>query len=81
MAPSKTWNIPALYCAFAIIPDPRCAGATATPCAASCRILNVLGMVAAEAAFATAMPGDGRCWITCAATASVCWRCVGAMPA
>jgi cystathionine beta-lyase len=21
MAPSKTWNIPALYCAFAIVPD------------------------------------------------------------
>ena len=58
MAPSRTWNIPALYCAFAIIPDPRCAGATATPCAASCRMWNVLGMVAAGHT-ATAMPGDG----------------------
>ncbi len=40
MAPSKTWNIPALYCAFAIIPHP-----------------NLLGMVAAEAAYR-----DGGPW-------------------
>ena len=30
---------------------------------------------------ATAMPGGGRCWITCAATASVCWRLSRRCPA
>jgi cystathionine beta-lyase len=38
MAPSKTYNIPGLGCAFAIIPDPTaCGGTSATPCRASCR--------------------------------------------
>ena len=51
MAPSKTWNIPGLACAFAIIPDPQlrrryrhvAQGFNSTP--------NVLGLVATEAAY------------------------------
>lgn len=57
MAPSKTWNIPALYCAFAIIPDDTLRrrftramrGLVPTP--------NVLGLVATEAAYR-----DGDAW-------------------
>src|SRR5690606_27239370 len=51
MAPSKTWNIPALYSAFAIIPDAdlrhrftrTMRGIVPTP--------DVLGLVATEAAY------------------------------
>lgn len=51
MAPSKTWNIPALYCAFAIIPD---AGLRLRYRQAMRGLIpqpNLLGMVAAEAAY------------------------------
>lgn len=51
MAPSKTWNIPALYCAFAIIPD---AGLRRRYRHAMHGLIphpNLLGMVAAEAAY------------------------------
>ena len=56
MAPSKTWNIAGLQCAFAIIPDAplrqrfrqRMAGLVEAP--------NVLGMVAAEAAWRHGAP-------------------------
>lgn len=57
MAPSKTWNIPALYFAFAIIPD---AGLRRRYRHAMRGLIphpNVLGMVAAEAAYR-----DGGPW-------------------
>ena len=57
MAPSKTWNIPALYFAFAIIPD---AGLRRRYRHAMRGLIphpNVLGMVAAEAAYR-----DGDPW-------------------
>ncbi|MDR1463670.1 MAG: PatB family C-S lyase, partial [Azoarcus sp.] len=57
MAPSKTWNIPALYCAIAIIPD---AGLRANFRRAMRGVvpeINVLGFVAAEAAYR-----DGEPW-------------------
>lgn len=57
MAPSKTWNIPSLYCGFAIIPD----AALRTRYRHAMRGLiphpNLLGMVAAEAAYR-----DGDPW-------------------
>jgi len=59
MAPSKTWNIPALYCAFAIIPD---AGLRASYRRAMRGIVphvNVLGLAATEAAYR-----DGGTWRT-----------------
>lgn len=51
MAPSKTWNIPALYCAFAVIPD---AGLRRRYRHAMRGLIphpNLLGLVAAEAAY------------------------------
>ena len=57
MAPSKTWNIPALYCAFAIIPDPALRRRYRHAMRGVVPHVNVLGMVAAEAAYR-----DGDAW-------------------
>ncbi|HRD34879.1 MAG TPA: PatB family C-S lyase [Rhodocyclaceae bacterium] len=57
MAPSKTWNIPALYCAFAIIPDPKLRRAYARAMRGLAGHPNVLGLAAAEAAYR-----DGDPW-------------------
>ena len=57
MAPSKTWNIPALYCAFAIIPDPALRRRYRHAMRGIVPHVNVLGMVAAEAAYR-----DGYAW-------------------
>ena len=57
MAPSKTWNIPALYCAFAIIPDPALRRRYRHAMRGIVPHVNVLGMVAAEAAYR-----DGDAW-------------------
>ena len=57
MAPSKTWNIPALYCAFAIIPDAALRRRYRHAMRGIVPHVNVLGMVAAEAAYR-----DGDAW-------------------
>ncbi|MDT3672029.1 MAG: PatB family C-S lyase [Aromatoleum sp.] len=57
MAPSKTWNIPALYCAFAIIPDPALRRRFRHEMRGLVPHPNLLGMVAAEAAYR-----DGGPW-------------------
>ncbi|MBI4755983.1 MAG: aminotransferase class I/II-fold pyridoxal phosphate-dependent enzyme [Betaproteobacteria bacterium] len=57
MAPSKTWNIPALYCAFAVIPDPGLRGAFYHAMRGIVPHVNVLGLVATEAAYR-----DGGPW-------------------
>lgn len=57
MAPSKTWNIPALYCAFAIIPDPALRKRYRNAMRGLIPQPNVLGMVATEAAYR-----DGDPW-------------------
>ncbi len=51
MAPSKTWNIPALYCAFAIIPDSGLRRRYRHAMRGLIPHPNLLGMVAAEAAY------------------------------
>lgn len=51
MAPSKTWNIPALYCAFAVIPDANLRRRYQRAMRGVVPHVNVLGMVAAEAAY------------------------------
>lgn len=51
MAPSKTWNIPALYCAFAIIPDARLRARYKRAMAGIVPHVNVLGLTATEAAY------------------------------
>ncbi|MDY0012154.1 MAG: PatB family C-S lyase [Rhodocyclaceae bacterium] len=57
MAPSKTWNIPALYCAFAVIPDPGLRTRYRRALRGLVPHVNVLGLVAAEAAYR-----DGEPW-------------------
>ncbi|MBL8445232.1 MAG: PatB family C-S lyase [Zoogloeaceae bacterium] len=57
MAPSKTWNMPALYCAFAIIPDPGLRRAYVHAMRGLVSAPNVLGLVATEAAYR-----DGNPW-------------------
>lgn len=57
MAPSKTWNIPALYCAFAVIPDDAVRRRYRQAMRGIVPHANVLGMVAAEAAYR-----DGDDW-------------------
>jgi cystathionine beta-lyase len=57
IAPSKTWNIPALYCAIAIIPDPRLRVRYQRAMRGVVPQVNVLGLVAAEAAYR-----DGGPW-------------------
>ena len=57
MAPSKTWNIPALYCAFAIIPDAALRRRFRHEMRGIVPHPNLLGMVAAEAAYR-----DGGPW-------------------
>jgi cystathionine beta-lyase len=57
MAPSKTWNIPALYCAFAVISDAALRRRYRQAMRGIVPHVNVLGMVAAEAAYR-----DGEPW-------------------
>lgn len=57
MAPSKTWNIPALYASFAIIPDAELRRRFRRAMRGIVPQVNVLGMVAAEAAYR-----DGDTW-------------------
>ena len=51
MAPSKTWNIPALYCAFAIIPDANLRARYKRAMAGIVPHVNVLGLAATEVAY------------------------------
>ncbi len=57
MAPSKTWNIPGLYCAFAIIPAPELRSRYRRAMRGIVPHVNIFGMVAAEAAYR-----DGEPW-------------------
>lgn len=51
MAPSKTWNVPGLFCAFAIIPDPGLRRRFVQAMRGIVPAVNVMGLVAAEAAY------------------------------
>ena len=57
MAPSKTWNIPALYCSLAIIPDHDLRKRFRRAMRGIVPVPNLLGLVAAEAAYR-----DGDPW-------------------
>jgi cystathionine beta-lyase len=50
MAPSKTFNLPGLGCAFAVVPDPKLRGAFKRAMHGIVPHPNVLGLVACEAA-------------------------------
>ncbi len=56
MAPSKTWNIAALYCAFAVIPDAALRARYSRAMRGIVPHANVLGLVAAEAAYRYGTP-------------------------
>ncbi len=51
MAPSKTWNIPALYCAFAIIPNAALRARFRRAMRGIVPHVNVFGLTATEAAY------------------------------
>ena len=51
MAPSKTWNIPSLYCAFAVIPDDGLRRRFRHAMRGIVPHVNLLGLVATEAAY------------------------------
>ena len=51
LAPSKTYNIPGLGCSLAVIPDPQLRTAFVRAAAGIVPDVNVLGLVAGEAAF------------------------------
>jgi cystathionine beta-lyase len=57
MAPSKTWNVAALYCAFAVIPDAALRRRYRRAMRGLVPQANVLGLVATEAAYR-----DGEPW-------------------
>ncbi|THF63870.1 putative C-S lyase [Pseudothauera nasutitermitis] len=57
MAPSKTWNIPSLYCALAIIPDAGLRRRFRAQMRGIVPHVNLLGLVACEAAYR-----DGGPW-------------------
>jgi cystathionine beta-lyase len=57
MAPSKTYNLPGLGCAFAIVTDERLAVKLRTAMRGMVSRVNVLGLAACEAAYR-----DGRGW-------------------
>lgn len=50
-APSKTWNLPGLGCAFAVIPNPTLRARFRREMAGLVPSVNVLGLIAAEAAY------------------------------
>jgi cystathionine beta-lyase len=57
MAPSKTFNIPGLACAFAVIPDARLRRRFTGVMRGIVPHVNMLGLVATEAPTATARTG------------------------
>jgi cystathionine beta-lyase len=56
LAPSKTYNLPGLSCAFAVIPDPDLRQRFRTAMAGIVPHVNLFGWVAAEAAYRLAEP-------------------------
>jgi cysteine-S-conjugate beta-lyase len=56
MSPSKTWNIPGLYSAFAVIPDPALRRRYERAMRGIVPHTNVMGLVAAEAAYRHGTP-------------------------
>jgi cystathionine beta-lyase len=81
MAPSKTWNIPALYCAMAIIPDPALRARFRRGMRGIVPEVNVLGFVAAEAAYRDGGPWRAALLDYLRANRDSVVKAVAAMPA
>jgi cystathionine beta-lyase len=56
MAPSKTYNIPGLYCSYAVVPDDTLRRRFKQTMAGIVPHVNILGMVAAQAAYDHGQP-------------------------
>ena len=80
MAPSKTWNIPALYCAFAVIPDALLRRRYRRAMRGLVPHVNVLGMVAAEAAYRDGDPWRQALLVYLRGNRDRVVEAVGAMP-
>jgi cystathionine beta-lyase len=80
MAPSKTWNIPALYCAFAIIPDAGLRARYRRTMAGIVPHVNVLGLTATEAAYRDGGPWRAALLDTLRANAARVVNAIDALP-
>lgn len=80
MAPSKTWNIPSLYCAFAVIPDTALRTRFRRAMRGIVPHVNVLGMVATEAAYRDGGPWRAALLDYLRANRDRVVEAVGAMP-
>jgi cystathionine beta-lyase len=80
MAPSKTWNIASLYFAFAIIPDPELRRRFRRTMRGIVPHPNVLGLVAAEAAYRDGGPWRLALIDYLRANANLVMEAIAAMP-
>ncbi|MCA0186455.1 MAG: PatB family C-S lyase [Proteobacteria bacterium] len=80
MAPSKTWNIPALYCAFAIIPDAALRARYKRAMAGIVPHVNVLGLTATEVAYRDGGPWREALLATLRANAARVQTVIGGLP-
>jgi cysteine-S-conjugate beta-lyase len=80
MAPSKTWNIPALYCAFAIIPDATLRARYKRAMAGIVPHVNVLGLTATEIAYRDCGPWRQALLDTLRSNAARVVEAINAMP-
>ena len=80
MAPSKTWNIPALYCAFAIIPDAGLRTRYKRAMAGIVPHVNVLGLTATEIAYRDCGPWREALLDTLRANAARVFEAINALP-
>lgn len=80
MAPSKTWNIPALYCAFAIIPDPTLRARYKRAMAGIVPHVNVLGLTATEVAYRDCGPSREALIATLRSNAARVVEAINALP-
>ena len=80
MAPSKTWNIPALYCAFAIIPDAALRARYKKAMAGIVPHVNVLGLVATEIAYRDCGPWREALVATLRSNAARVVEAINALP-
>lgn len=80
MAPSKTWNLASLYCAFAIIPDAALRRRYRRAMQGIVPPVNVLGLVAAEAAYRHGEPWRQRLLAYLRANRARVLDAVAAMP-
>lgn len=80
MAPSKTWNIPALYSAFAIIPDPALRARYRKAMDGIVPAVGVLGLIGTEVAYRDCAPWRSALLDTLRANARQVLDSINALP-